>query len=204
MNAELLRQIERTNAECEGWCDLNKAVTLAMLVLAIRAETVLEIGVFGGKSFLPMALALKYQGCGTAIGIDPWNVQASTDGMANPQDLTWWSQLDHDKIYQKFLAAFKSCDVEAHTKILRKRSDDVEPPGAIDVAHIDGSHEETAYRDFVRFGPKVRVGGFLVADDLGWSSGAPKRGAAWLLDNGFRMLYPLGTGAVFQRVNAAK
>jgi predicted O-methyltransferase YrrM len=60
-----------------GWCTKEKAYTLASLVIGTRPAVIVEVGVFGGRSFLPMALALKELGKGMAIGIDPWSPAAS-------------------------------------------------------------------------------------------------------------------------------
>ena len=42
-----------------GWCSVNKAQHLAAMVCALQPVTAVEIGVFGGKSLIPMAMAMK-------------------------------------------------------------------------------------------------------------------------------------------------
>src|SRR5271155_2865720 len=46
-------------AQLEGWCSDLKATTLVDLVLKVRPQVIVEIGVWGGKSLVPMACALK-------------------------------------------------------------------------------------------------------------------------------------------------
>ncbi len=203
MSTPLFQDIATSNERLQhlGWCDLEKANTLAAMVLTLRPKVVCEIGVFGGRSLQAFALALRHLGSGVVIGIDPWDKDASVSEMADPKNIEWWSKLDHDAIYHKCMANLRLLGVEQFVQIIRKRSDDVDPAQwTFDLIHTDGSHEETAYRDTVRYGARVRVGGICVCDDTGWSSGAPQRGVEWLLANGFVQLYPLGTGAVFQRV----
>lgn len=203
MSTELFRQIEEANTRMKdwGWCDLYKANALASMVLALRPKIIVEVGVYGGRSLQAFAQALKSLGSGIVIGIDPWDKAASVADMADQANINWWSGLDHESVYQKCMDNIRLLGIDSFVQIIRAKSDDVDPKQwTLDVAHIDGSHEETAYRDTVRYGSQVRVGGILVADDTQWSSGAPQRGVEWMLANGFIQLYPLGTGAVFQRV----
>ncbi len=203
MSAELFRQVEEANIRLQhlGWCDLEKANTLAAMVIALRPTIVCEIGVFGGRSLQPMAQAMKTLGSGVVIGIDPWSKDASLEGMADQANIDWWNHLDHESVYQRCIENIAMSGIEKFVRIIRSRSDDVDPAQwDIGLLHVDGSHEETAYRDITRFAPCVVRGGIVVCDDISWTSGAPKRGVDWLLKNYFIELYPLGTGAVFQRI----
>ncbi len=203
MSVELFRKVEEANKRLEnlGWCDLEKANALAAMVVALRPNLVVELGVFGGRSLQAFAIPLKHLGCGTVIGIDPWHPGASLEGMADEANKKWWSELDHERIYQSCLQHLKLSDVESVVQIMREKSDDVDPSTwEISILHTDGNHEETAYRDTIRFAPRIIPGGLCIMDDTGWSSGAPRRGVEWLLANGFIELYALGTGAVYQRI----
>ena len=201
MLAKLFQEIEAMLARCDGWCELEKANALAAMVLALRPKIVIEIGVYGGRSLQAFALPMKHLQYGCVIGIDPWSNQASLADMADQKNIEFWASLDHERIYQRCLNNISLSDLGPYAKIIRQKSDDVDPSWwEIDLLHVDGSHEETAYRDIVRYGARVRQGGICVCDDTGWSSGAPARGVDWLLANGFIHLYPLGTGAVYQRV----
>lgn len=198
---DLAAQIRETNNRHEGWCDIVKAETLAAMMVALRPQVVVEIGVFGARSLVALALGLKRVGSGKVIGIDPWKAEISVDGMQDPANLDWWSNLDHEAVYQRCMANLAKSDVMNFVEIIRANSQDIDPTQwKIQTLHVDGSHEETAYHDMVRYGACVVPGGIVIADDTGWVSGAPKRGVEWLLQNGFIELFPLGTGAVFQRV----
>ena len=203
MSVPLYQRVEEANFKLQhwGWCDLHKANTLAAMVVALRPKLACEIGVFGGRSLIAIALAMKDNGAGKIIGIDPWSKEAALEGMNDPANIKWWSELDYEKVRETCLATLREFGVESQVEIIRSKSDDVDPSQwVLDLGHIDGSHEETAYRDTIRFAPSLRVGGLWIMDDIGWVSGAPKRGVEWLLANGFVELYPLGTGAVFQRM----
>jgi len=57
----------------EGWCSLEKATKLINCIADIKPDLCVEIGVFGGSSFIPQALAIKENGKGEIVGIDPWS-----------------------------------------------------------------------------------------------------------------------------------
>lgn len=203
MTPDLFRHVAESNDRLRdwGWCDLEKALTLAAITVALRPNLAIEVGVYGGRSLQPVAIAMKHLGRGKIIGIDPWSKDASVADMTDPAHVAWWSHLDHERVYQKCIAEIQASGISDHVEIIRKKSDDVDPSEWIaDIFHLDGSHEETAYRDTIRYAPSIRLGGICICDDINWSSGAPKRGVEWLLGNGFVQLYPLGTGAVFQRI----
>jgi len=183
-----------------GWCPDSKAHALAAIVLSLRPATTVEIGVFGGRSFLPMAMAHKALDHGLAIGIDPWDPSASVEGQVDPANVRWWSGLNHDMVYAHFVQHLRRLGLEKVTQILRFRSDEICVPEDIGLLHIDGNHGEQAYLDALRFAPNVRPGGFCVLDDLHWTGGAVGRAAGWLGENGFEYLYPLGSGAVYRRM----
>lgn len=182
-----------------GWCSVEKAQTLAALVVALRPQTSVEIGVFGGRSFFPLALAHHKIGCGTVLGIDPWEAEASAAGQ-DPANAEWWrASVDYEVIYQDFMRRIGSLGVADRAIVARKKSDDVEPPATIGLLHVDGNHGEQAMRDVRRFSPHVSAGGVCILDDLDWGGGAVRASEKFLLSNGFKMLYPLGTGAAYQR-----
>jgi predicted O-methyltransferase YrrM len=182
-----------------GWCSPEKAQILASIVLAIRPATSVEIGVFGGRSAIPIALAHKYLGFGNMVAIDPWSKEASIEGYQG-QDKEWWEKIDHDKIYEVFMRQVTERALENVTTVLRAKSDDVQPPTQIGLLHIDGQHTEQAVRDVQRFAVNVVRGGFVVTDDITWPGGGVQRAVSFLKSIGFVHLYELGTGAVFQRL----
>lgn len=186
-----------------GWCELDKAHALAAAVLTLRPRVVVEIGVFGGRSLIPMALACQACGSGHVVAIDPWTAAAATEGYegANKE---WWGSRDHEGIYQDFVRNVAALGLQGHVHVMRSKSDDVTPPEAIDLLHVDGQHTDQAVRDVQRFAPKIRVGGLTFMDDIGWinegTGAGVQRAVEALLKLGFVQLYPIGTGACFQRM----
>jgi predicted O-methyltransferase YrrM len=176
--------------ECiqHGWCSPSKAKTLAAAVKALRPATVVEIGTYAGRSFVPMALALQEIGKGKAIGIDPYDaeVSASTEVGANK---AWWGAVDHTEIEAQFRVVVTALELDPFVDIMKARSDDVQPPDGIGLLHVDGAHTEQALRDVQRFAQNVDIGGLVCLDDILWDSGMVNQAAMHLLTLGFVELY---------------
>ena len=165
--------IETHLSTIEGWCDKNKAKKLYEVITEIKPELCVEIGVFGGSSFIPQALALKHNNKGTIVGIDPWSNEAAIEDMENKANLNWWGEGDLKGIYKRFLNKIDLYEVNDYCKILvEKSSESINKfdDHSIDVLHIDGNHcEKLAYQDSVDYYPKVKVGGYIFFDDIGWT-----------------------------------
>lgn len=196
----IFKQIEEDFPKLEGWCPVPKMLTFAVLTLNHRFTLAVDIGVFGGRSTLPIALAMKENGHGSIIGIDPWSAVESEKGQTHPADKEWWGKLDHEAIYQGFIKQREDLGLRDYISIHRAPSDTVTPPKDIDFLHCDGNHGPDALRDIVRFSPNVKVGGFCCLDDLKWDGGFVGKGEAHILENGFERLYDIGTGAMYRRV----
>ncbi len=183
-----------------GWCSLEKASTLASIVLALRPEVSLEIGVFGGSSFIPIALAHKAINFGVAIGIDPWDTNVAIAAQPSKEHRDWWTTQNMSQIYDEFMRQTKVHQLEKFTRIIRQTSSTAPCPNAIGLLHVDGAHDARAISDVLKFAPYVKTGGFLVMDDMDGNHGpAPALAAQHLPRLGFKQLYSLGTGFCYQR-----
>lgn len=190
-NRKLFSLISSVTQTLDGWCSVPKACALAALTTAMDVQTAIEIGVWAGRSLLPVAFAMKTKGSGQIKGIDPYTAQASAADEFG-ENLKWWdNQKMHDDIKAKFWDHVKKFDVIQHVDLIEKKSDDVGFAGAglVDLLHIDGNHQDQAIRDAERFGSKVRLGGIVVCDDLKWQGGGPLRAIDALEDMGFVELF---------------
>lgn len=194
----LFAEIERVLPDGGEWCTVEKACTLASLIVGLRPPLIVEIGVWRGGSLVPMLLALKATRVGRAIAIDPWAAPASVADQGET-DKQWWSAVDHQAAYQAFLGRLAVLGLEEICMVCRRPSDHCEPPDAIGLLHVDGNHGPQAIRDVERFAPKVTPGGILALDDVGWSGGHVERARELAGQLGFAQLYPLGSGVVMQR-----
>lgn len=197
---ELFAEIEKLVPTCGDWCSVKKGCALAASVIALRPAVSVEIGVFSGASFLPVALAHKFLGTGIAYAIDPWSKTASIEGM-DAENAAWWGQIDHDKIYKEFGERVTNLGLTQFVRTIRARSNDAVPPKNIGLFHLDGNHGQQAIQDVARFAPNVIVGGLVWMDDMNWAGGGVQKAADNLLKMGFVKLYEQDTGAVFQRIS---
>lgn len=197
-------KIKEVHGPTLGWCSEKKATTLAAIVIAMQPEISLEIGVFHGRSLLPMALAHQFNGKGRVIAVDPWLAGCSVAGQTNPLDVEYWKRQDmHEEAYASFKRQVHALGLGNVVEIQRMHSDEFDPPEGIGNLHIDANHGEQAIIDFQRYAPKVKLGGFLIADDLNWTGGAILKAVAMLPGMGFEEMYRVQNEsenwAVFQR-----
>lgn len=197
---ELLQQLGALIPSLHGWSTYEKSACLCAYVCAMRPEVVVEIGVWGGRSAIPMMLACKQCGRGRVICIDPWKPDESVKGQENEADQKWWSSQNHEFVFQHFLHTLEKLGLKAHCEVWRNSSGDAPVPSAVQILHIDGNHGPQALADTIKFAPTVTPYGICVLDDLEWSGGFVRLAERWLLDHGFIMLHTLGTGAVYLRI----
>lgn len=171
----LLEQIKAILPSIHGWCCFEKAAKFAQLIQEKKPKLCVEIGVFGGSSYIPQALALKENGLiGSEIyGIDPWTTDAALEEMQAEEHRDWWTKLNINQIYEHCVDNIVKYKVEDYCKIIRDKAENVVNQFAdesIDILHIDGNHsEELSYKDAVLYLPKVKVGGIIFFDDIWWT-----------------------------------
>ena len=159
-----------------GWCSFEKA---QWLYQTIRKETqfldrplaCLEVGVFGGKSLLAMAYALKDEGRGFIVGIDPYTQTSALEGMVEDDNNTrlnvqWWGSQNLNQFHQEAERAINH--LRNYAAILVSPSEKcVQLFSNLDLCHVDGNHH-MSLRDVNIWYPRVRKDGILIMDDANW------------------------------------
>jgi predicted O-methyltransferase YrrM len=202
---QIVSEIESSLSPSVGWCSLEKATTLAAIIVALRPKIVVELGVWMGGSAIPMAISLHAVGAGQLLAVDAWSAEASISGQEAEAHLKWWGETvgesGHRRAFETFLRRLRNQNIPpARCAVRRQRTDEADVPSSIDLLHHDANHGPQAVNDIERWAPSVRVGGFLVLDDLDWAGGHVARARDRATELGFADLYPLGTGCVMQRV----
>lgn len=177
----LMNAIETTQG-LEGWCPHDKAVDMAALVLRERPKVCVEIGVFGGRSFLPQALALKYIGEPAIIyGIDPFALPPVFEGTNHGAET--WTNHDFNATWNTLQDQIKRHELEPYVSLIREHSHTAAArflSEGIDILHVDGNHStEISTGDVQLYLPLVKPGGYIWLDDSNWES---VRNALELLD----------------------
>lgn len=206
-NRTVFSLITSTLPTLGGWTSIEKGCAIAGLVLAMKPQTVVEIGTYAGRSFFCFCVALREVGSGKAIGIDPYNAQISADG-ESPENSEWWSKVPHDEILASFMSLMDRFKLRSIGTLLRVKSDDAPVPPVIDLWHCDGSHTDQSVKDVARYAPSIPLGGIAILDDLHWAFGGVLRAADLLEEMGFKECYRVvrstategNDWAVYQRI----
>lgn len=168
----LKQEIVNTITPLTGWCTAEKAIAMAELVLEKHPLTVVEIGVFGGRSLIPQAMALRENKKGVIYGIDSWRTDDTVEGNLSEKDKEWWTKnVDLHGIHAGCMNAIWAAGVEKQCVIIRNASQHVPKlfPGGIDILHIDGCHsEQSSVRDVQLYLPQMNYGGLVWFDDSSW------------------------------------
>lgn len=155
----------------EGWLTPERGVEMAELILQTKPGIVVEIGVFGGRSLIAQALALKSNGAGRIYGIDAWKPAAALEG-ENEANKQWWSSnVDLHHIHRLATEAIWNYGLDEYAVLLRGHSQFCCELfiGGIDILFIDGNHSEPAScRDVELYLPMVIQGGHIWFDDCDW------------------------------------
>ena len=175
---DLKKSVSDTIPRLHGWCSQEKALQFIDLVLEVRPEVCVEIGVFGGRSLFPVASALKFLEHGIVIGIDPWSkeeILAFFDPAKDMDHIAWWSKINLESVYYSCLSMLSEHQLEDYCITLRTTSELASYViGEIDILYIDGNHhEKISSKDVELSLPKVRPGGYIWLNDCLWSDLQP-------------------------------
>ena len=190
-----LNQLFKEYDTIEGWCSEEKAKKM-IEYLPSDAQLCVELGVWGGKSLLPIAISCK----GSVIGIDAWSPDASLEGSNDHANDEWWKNLDYNHFYnytQNLLNKY-NC---SNTKLWRMKS--VEAflkfeNNTIDFLHQDSNHsEEISCAEVELYYLKVKPGGIWVFDDANWPT--TQKAQELLESKGYTVLYDNTDWKIYKR-----
>jgi hypothetical protein len=200
-----LRSLVVNNFNCvpSGFCSEEKAIKLAEVVWTLKPKWSVEIGVFGGKSFIPISTAVLYidhnRGNHRAFGVDIWEANVAADQYQNtPHENYWGNQSVHNFVRDQAFQAVKKLrthSVQLYVSTSEEASlcfNDEE----VGLCHIDGNHSELhVHRDLNSWWPKIQTGGVIVLDDLGW---IPEKAVNWVKERS-SLICEVGSSAFFKK-----
>lgn len=183
-----------------GFCTLDKAGCLIDYVDEICQKVdnpvCVEIGVYGGKSILPVALELKRNKKGIVHAIDPWSNDEATKGYYG-EDLDFWHTIDLEKYFRIFKKSIKEFKLTDYVNVIRASSDDAPSFTDIDLLYIDGQHTEQALKDVEKYATHVKPGGYCLVDDVNW--GEVGRVPDLITQMGFELVHVLQHCNVYKK-----
>src|SRR6185295_12017885 len=148
-----------------GGSGLAKALTCAALIMRHDLTSYVEIGVYRGRSLLPVAAVFEFFSRGSAVGIDPWTTSEATQqdlhlfpaAAATVNDFV--AGLDWDGMFDDVTRQIADHGLGAHCRLVRARASDAAAGfevGSVDLLHVDGNHDEAAVlEDLDNYLPKM-------------------------------------------------
>ena len=179
----------------EGWCTREKAIKM-MEFISENADISVELGVWGGRSLLPIAMKCK----GYVYGIDAWTADASLEGKNDVANDEWWSKMDYNKIYNyaNTLMQQYHCD---NVKLLRMKSIEAVKffeNESIDFLHQDSNHsEETSCMEVELYHSKVKRSGIWCFDDTDWPT--TQKAQELIISKGYTEVYNAVSWKIFRK-----
>lgn len=161
----------------EGWLTTERALQMAELVLRLKPDVCLDLGVFGGRSLIVQALACKINKRGIVYGIDPWRLDDCLEGETDAAAIEWWKKIDLHDIHRGCMEAIWKYELNEYAVVIRSQSQNAKylfGPCSIDVALIDGCHNTVAcVRDVNTWLPRMKKNGYVWFDDCTWEQTRP-------------------------------
>lgn len=179
----------------EGWCTKDKAIKMATFIKP--NDFCIELGVWGGRSMLPMCFMTK----NTVIGIDAWSKNSALEGENSDKNNEWWSKIDYDKMfdYTKNLLTKYKC---YNSRLIRNKSNEVYnnfEDESIDFLHQDSNHSEIISCEEVElYYKKVKRGGIWVFDDTDWETTIKAQNL--LVTYGYKEIYNSASWKIYRRI----
>ncbi len=169
---DLKRQVCYFLPSLHGWCTEEKASNFIDLVLEVKPKVCAEVGVYGGSSLFPVAMALKFLTSGVVIGIDAWDRLECIkyfDAIHDMVNLSWWGTVNLYHVYNCYLNMIKThmLDTYCITKKMHSFKAAMELDNmSIDILHLDGNRAETiSAKEVELYLPKVVSGGYIWLTD---------------------------------------
>lgn len=186
----------------QGWMTTEKGLALAEIVLDKKPKTAVELGVFGGRSMIAIALAMKENGIGKIYGIDPWHIDAAIEGDNDPANDNWWrNNINLHDIHRGCMDAITVRQLLPWCVVIRSKSDystELFQDGSVDLLHQDSNHSElVSCREVEMWHKKLSPNSTWVLDDTDWPT--QSKAIQLIQDKGFAIKENTGRYIVFER-----
>ena len=179
----------------EGWCTKEKAVKMASLIKP--NYFCVELGVWGGRSLLPMCFMTR----NLVIGIDSWSKEASLDGENSKLNDEWWEKIDYDDMFEYTKNLLTKHKLN-NSRLIRAKSLEVInifKDESIDFLHQDSNHsEKISCGEVEAYYNKVKKNGIWVFDDTNWDT--TKKAQKLLESYGYQEIFDSGSWKIYRRI----
>ena len=184
--------LPRNYRDIDGWCKIEKAYKLIEIVELCKPSLSVELGVFSGKSLLPIALmSKKLNNNSKVIGVDAWSIEPSIEGMCNKQDKDWWTSVNYTHMFDYTFNLLKENNVNDIVELWKNKSSlvsDKFTENSIDILHKDSNKSEKVSCEEVElYWNKVKEGGYWIFNDTNFDT--TQRAQDLLLSKGYTEIY---------------
>lgn len=150
-----------------GWCWREKADRIYEIASEPFIGEAVEIGVYGGRSFLPLVAGVSTHG-GRARGFDIYEPHkvSTEDGQKH------WDTIDYQGVHNEVIELLKRFGYTGRLveKMSSEEARSLYWACDIQYVHIDGSHRPwDAVEDIIMWSQRLSPRGFMLLDDTHWS-----------------------------------
>jgi hypothetical protein len=130
-----------------------------------------EIGVWGGRSIIPCAAALRHVGTGFVTCVGTWSADAARASPIHGASDRLWSGVDFPRIKRQFHRFVAAADLTQQVRLVEADSRSaVALFDHIDFLHVNGTQcISNAAEVAVLYACKVRQGGIVLLDNVDWT-----------------------------------
>lgn len=146
-----------------GWTPINQVVAILQLIEKRRSRYIVDINVFGGRSFLPLAFAAKKIN-GIAVAIDSFTLTESSEQLFKD-----YAHLDFNVLKARLQNKVNAYGLKKHVKFIFKDPDFVSMklPKDIDLLHLSThSGRFAALTNLRKYNRKVKKNGLLWLEEF--------------------------------------
>lgn len=152
----------------EGWCWEAKAQTMYECAVREGARVMVEVGVYGGRSLVPLIMAARETG-GYVWGVDAWSNGVATTIPYGEANNRFWAEDDLGRVKSKLFGFLGEHQLGGWVGLVEASSLAALPlfaDGSVDLLHVDAAHSVLdEARDVASWLMKLRKGGVLIIDD---------------------------------------
>ena len=166
--ADDIEQIVDASMTVFGWREGAALTEIALASWGLRSDaTIVESGVFMGRSTVLLAGARRLRGSGKVHCVDPFD--CSGDAFSIPHYLQALKDAGGDSLEEVFRRNMTRLGIEAWIELHRGRSQDVAARWAtsIDLLLLDGDQSLTGAREaYEAWTPHLRTGGIIILGNV--------------------------------------
>lgn len=195
----LFESISEAIPPMEGWSSIEKCIALAGCVTELKAAISVDLGTFGGRAWLALAMAHREQKKGVAYGVDPLDSPCANEGDGHDAaHIKYWAAMNWERIYQGTMkAAIPLREYARFYQMPSRVAYKLFDKASINALHQDSNRcEKVSCEEVELWLPLMAPDAYWIQDD----AHDPRRAKSqqMLLDAGWELTLAYPTWKIFQ------